>query len=68
MRRWLADMKEGTRQMPALLRTTFSVDTWMEMADNWVSRRRELNGQEPDWDVERRIAKRRAEKPPESPS
>lgn len=29
--------------------------------DKWVSRTREQTDQEPDWDVERRLAKRRTE-------
>jgi hypothetical protein len=71
MREWLRDVREGFRIMRSRrfwrsFRDYWSTGSISARMDAWTSRVRENTGQEPDWDVEKRIAKRRAEKPPDS--
>jgi len=55
---------EVVRLIPIIAWRTF--DEWAETLparmDEWTARFRENTGQEPDWSLERRRAKRRAER------
>jgi hypothetical protein len=55
-----------TREFWRSFRDYWSSDSISGRMDDFTSRTRENTDQDPDWDVERRRAKRRAEKPPES--
>ena len=64
MRAWLRDMREGariltTRDFWRTFRDYWLPDSIAARMDDWTSRTRENTGQEPDWEVERRRAKRR---------
>ena len=51
------------RDLRDVLRIALNPETWAAILDEWTSRARERAGQEPDWDVERRRARRRREEP-----
>lgn len=65
--RYLRDLREGlsilcSRNFWRAFRSYWSPDAIAGRMDEWVARTREQTGQDPDWKVERRRARRRVDR------
>lgn len=73
IRRELAELREGARILTSrnfwrAFHRYWSPDAISGRMDEWASRRRQATGKEPDWVLERRIARRRAKQNHEGPA